>query len=94
MNCIAYVSRQLMVNERNNATHDLELVPVVFAHKIWEDYLYNVKFDVFTDYCSSQHGFTQKDLNLRQRRWMELLKDYEVTIQYHPGKANIMEDAS
>ncbi|KAH0776449.1 hypothetical protein KY290_007860 [Solanum tuberosum] len=89
----AYASRQLKVHERNYPTHDLELAAVVFALKIWRHYLYGVKCEVFTDHRSLQHVFTQKDLNLRQQRWMELLKDYNVTIQYHSGKANVVEDA-
>ncbi|WMV50040.1 hypothetical protein MTR67_043425, partial [Solanum verrucosum] len=92
-NVIAYASRQLKVHERNYPTHDLELAAVVFALKIWRQYLYGVKCEMFTDHRSLQHVFTQKDLNLRQRRWIELLKDYDVTIQYHPGKANVVADA-
>ncbi|KAH0653103.1 hypothetical protein KY290_031391 [Solanum tuberosum] len=88
----AYASRQLKVHERNYPTHDLELAVVMFALKIWRHYLYGVKCRVFTNHRSLQHVFTQKDLNLRQRRWMELLKDYDVTIQYHPGKANVVAD--
>ncbi|WMV33096.1 hypothetical protein MTR67_026481 [Solanum verrucosum] len=80
----------LNVHERNYPTHDLELAAVVFALKIWRHYLYCVKCEVFTDHRSLQHVFTQNDLNLRKRRWMELLKDYDVTIQYHPGKANVV----
>ncbi|WMV41305.1 hypothetical protein MTR67_034690 [Solanum verrucosum] len=92
-NVIAYASRQLKVHERKYPTHDLELSAVVFALKIWGNYLYGIKCEVFTDHFSLQHVFTQKDLNLRQRRWMELLKDYDVTIQYHQGKANVVADA-
>ncbi|KAH0683009.1 hypothetical protein KY290_021590 [Solanum tuberosum] len=89
----AYASRQLKVHERNYSTHDLELTAIVFALKIWRHYLYGVKCEVFTDHRYLQHVFTQKNLNLRQIRWMELLKDYDVTIQYHPGKANVVADA-
>ncbi|KAH0682648.1 hypothetical protein KY289_020400 [Solanum tuberosum] len=85
-NVIAYASRQMKVHERNYPTHDLELAVLVFALKIWWHYLYSVKCEVFTDHRSLQHVFTQNDLNLRQRRWMELLKDYDVTIQYHSGR--------
>ncbi|KAH0652758.1 hypothetical protein KY289_030436 [Solanum tuberosum] len=92
-NVIAYASRQLKVHERNYPTHDLELTAVVFALKIWRHYLYGVKCEVFIDHRSLQHVFTQNDLNLRQQRWMELLKDYDVTIQYHSGKANVVADA-
>ena len=92
-NVIAYASRQLKVHERNYPTHDLELAAVVFALKQWRHYLYGVKCEVYTDHRSLQYVFTQKDLNLRQRRWMELLKDYDITILYHPGKANVVADA-
>ena len=88
-NVIAYASRQLKVHERNYLTHDLELAAVVFALKQWRHYLYGVKCEVYTDHRSLQYVFTQKDLNLRQRRWMELLKDYDMTILYHPGKAKL-----
>jgi len=81
------------VHERNYPTHDLELAAVVFALKQWRHYLHGVKCEVYTDHRSLQYVFTQKDLNLRQRRWMELLKEYDITILYHPGKANIMADA-
>ncbi|WMV49749.1 hypothetical protein MTR67_043134 [Solanum verrucosum] len=91
-NVIAYASRQLKVHERNYPTYHLELAVVVFALKIWQHYLYGVKCEVFTDHRSLYHVFTKKDLNLRQRRWMESLKDYDVTIQYHPGKANVVAD--
>ncbi|WMV09491.1 hypothetical protein MTR67_002876 [Solanum verrucosum] len=91
-NVIAYVSRLLKV-QTNYPTHNLDLAAVVFALKIWWHYLYGVNCEVFTDHRSLQHVFTQKDLNLRQQRWIELLKDYDVTIQYHPGKANVVADA-
>ena len=71
----------------------MELAAVVFALKQWRHYLYGVKCEVYTDHRSLQYVFTQKDLNLRQRRWMELLKDYDITILYHPGKANVVADA-
>ncbi|XP_060171505.1 uncharacterized protein LOC132602743 [Lycium barbarum] len=90
---IAYASRQLKVHERNYPTHDLELLAVVFALKIWRHYLYGVRCEVFTDHRSLQHVFTQRDLNSRQRRWMELLKDYDITIVYHPGKVNVVANA-
>ncbi|WMV42140.1 hypothetical protein MTR67_035525, partial [Solanum verrucosum] len=83
---------QLKVHERNYPTHDLELAAVVFALKIWWHYLYGLKCEVFTGHHSLQHVFTQKDLNLRQRKWMELLKEYDVTIQYYPSKANMVAD--
>ncbi|XP_052187885.1 uncharacterized protein LOC127798391 [Diospyros lotus] len=90
---IAYGSRQLKNHERNYPTHDLELVAVVFALKIWRHYLYGEKFKIFTDHKSLQYVFSQKELNMRQRRWMELLEDYNCTIQYHPGRANVVADA-
>ncbi|KAI3712422.1 hypothetical protein L1987_70978 [Smallanthus sonchifolius] len=90
---IAYTSRQLNVHEKNYTTHDLELGAVVFALKIWRHYLYGTKCVVFTDHKSLQHIFNQKELNMRQRRWVELLNDYDCEIRYHPGKANIVADA-
>ena len=81
------------MHERNYPTHDLELAAVVFALKQWRHYLYGAKCEVYTDHRSLQYVFTQKDLNLRLRRWMELLKDYDITILYHPGKANVVADA-
>ncbi|XP_073033916.1 uncharacterized protein [Primulina eburnea] len=90
---IAYASRQLKPHERNYPTHDLELAAVVFALKIWRHYLYGSKCEIFTDHQSLKYLFTQKELNMRQRRWIELLKDYDLTISYHPGKANKVADA-
>ena len=90
---IAYASRQLKVHEKNCPTHDLKLVIVVFALKIWRHYLYGVHVDVFINHISLQYVFTQKELNLRQRRWLEFLKDYDMSVHYHPNKVNIVEDA-
>ena len=90
---IAYASRQLKKHEQNYPTHDLELAAVVFSLKIWRHYLYGVPCRIFTDHKSLQYIFTQKELNLRQRRWLELIKDYDCTIEYHPGKANVVADA-
>uniref|UniRef100_A0A251VQQ9 RNA-directed DNA polymerase n=1 Tax=Helianthus annuus TaxID=4232 RepID=A0A251VQQ9_HELAN len=90
---IAYASRQLKIHEKNYTTHDLELGAVVFALKIWRHYLYGTKCVVFTDHKSLQHIFDQKELNMRQRRWVELLNDYDCEIKYHPGKANVVADA-
>lgn len=90
---IAYASRQLRPHELNYPTHDLELAAIVFALKLWRHYLYGAKCQIFTDHKSLQYVFTQRDLNLRQRRWMELIKDYDCTIEYHPGKANVVADA-
>nr|GFD23436.1 reverse transcriptase [Tanacetum cinerariifolium] len=90
---IAYASRQLKPYEVNYPTHDLELAVVVFALKIWRHYLYGESCDVFTDHKSLKYIFTQRELNMRQRRWLELLKYYDTNIQYHPGKANVVADA-
>ncbi|GJW05213.1 reverse transcriptase domain-containing protein [Tanacetum coccineum] len=90
---IAYASRQLKPNEENYTTHDLELGALVFALKIWRHYLYGTKCTVFTDHKSLQHILDQKELNMRQRRWLELLADYDCEIRYHPGKANVVADA-
>ncbi|GJY88935.1 putative reverse transcriptase domain-containing protein [Tanacetum coccineum] len=90
---IAYASRQLKVHEKNYTTHDLELGSVVFALKIWRHYLYGTKCTVFTDHKSLQHILDQKELNMRQRRWLELLSDYDCDIRYHLGKANVVADA-
>ncbi|GJV56538.1 putative reverse transcriptase domain-containing protein [Tanacetum coccineum] len=90
---IAYASRQLKVHEKNYTTHDLELGSVVFALKLWRHYLYGTRCTVFTDHKSLQHILDQKDLNMRQRRWLELLSDYDCDIRYHPGKANVVADA-
>ncbi|GJX92762.1 putative reverse transcriptase domain-containing protein [Tanacetum coccineum] len=90
---IAYASRQLKIHEKNYTTHDLELGAVVFALKIWRHYLYGTKCTVFTDHKSLQHILNQKELNMRQRRWLELLSDYDCEIRYHIGKANVVIDA-
>ncbi|GJV59453.1 putative reverse transcriptase domain-containing protein [Tanacetum coccineum] len=89
---IAYASRQLKIHEKNYTTHDLELRSVVFALKIWRHYLYGTKCTVFTDHKSLQHILDQKELNMRQRHWLELLSDYDCDIRYHPGKANVVAD--
>ncbi|XP_057459254.1 uncharacterized protein LOC130749915 [Actinidia eriantha] len=90
---VAYASRQLKPHEKNYPTHDLELAAVVFALKSWRHYLYGEKFEVFSDHKSLKYIFTQRDLNLRQRRWMEYLEDYDFELLYHPGKANVVADA-
>nr|GFA59858.1 retrovirus-related Pol polyprotein from transposon 17.6 [Tanacetum cinerariifolium] len=90
---ISYASRQLKIHEKNYTTHDLELGAVVFALKIWRYYLYGTKCMVFNDHKSLQHILNQKDLNMRQRHWLELLSDYDYEIRYHPGKANVVADA-
>ncbi|XP_050908927.1 uncharacterized protein LOC127122669 [Lathyrus oleraceus] len=90
---VAYASRQLKVHERNYPTHDLELAAVVFVLKIWRHYLFGSRFEVFSDHKSLKYLFDQKELNMRQRRWLELLKDYDFELSYHPGKANVVADA-
>ena len=90
---ISYLSRQLKPHERNYPTHDLELAAVVFALKAWRHYLYGRRCQIYSDHRSLKYIMTQKELNLRQRRWVELIKDYDCTIEYHPGKANIVADA-
>nr|GEV31734.1 putative reverse transcriptase domain-containing protein [Tanacetum cinerariifolium] len=90
---ISYASRQLKIHEKNYMTYDLELGAVVFALKIWRHYLYGTKCTVFTDHKSLQHILDQKELNMRQRRWLELLSDYDCEIRYHPEKANVVADA-
>ena len=90
---IAYASRQLKIHEKNYTTHDLELGAVIFALKIWRHYLYGTRCTIYTDHKSLQHIFDQKELNMRQRRWVELLNDYDCEIKYQPGKANVVADA-
>ncbi|GJS51708.1 putative reverse transcriptase domain-containing protein [Tanacetum coccineum] len=90
---IPYAARQLKIHEENYTTHDLELGTVVFALKIWRHYLYGTKSVIYTDHKSLQHIFSQKELNMRQRRWIELFSDYDCEIRYHPGKANVVADA-
>ncbi|GJS71886.1 putative reverse transcriptase domain-containing protein [Tanacetum coccineum] len=89
----AYASRKLKPNEENYTTYDLKLGAVVFALKIWRHYMYGTKCTVFTDHKSLQYILDQKELNMRQRRWLELLADYDCEIRYHPGKANVVADA-
>jgi hypothetical protein len=90
---IAYTSRQLRKHELNYPTYDLELAAVVHALKIWRHYIMGTKCQVYTDHKSLKYTFTQKDLNLRQHRWLELIKDYDLEIHYHSGKANLVADA-
>jgi hypothetical protein len=90
---IAYASRQLRKHENNYPTHDLELAIVVHSLKIWRHYMIGNKCKIFTDHKNLKYIFTQKELNLRQRRWLELIKDYDSETQYHPGKANVVADA-
>nr|GEW52061.1 putative reverse transcriptase domain-containing protein [Tanacetum cinerariifolium] len=88
---IAYASHQLKIHKKNYMTHDLELGSIVFALKIWRHYLYGTKCTVFIDHKSLQHILDQKELHMRQRRWLELLSDYDCEIRYHSGKANVTE---
>ena len=90
---VAYGSRQLKNHEQNYPTHDMELAAIVFALKILRHYLYGEQFEVFSDHKSLKYIFTQRDLNMKQSRWMEYLKNYDFTLHYHPGKANVMVDA-
>ena len=90
---IAYGSRQLKNHEQNYPTHDMELVAIVSALKIWSHYLYGEQVEVYSDHKSLKYIFTQRDLNMRQHRWMEFLEDYDFTLHYHPGKANVVADA-
>jgi hypothetical protein len=90
---VAYASRQLRKHEEKYPTHDLELAVVVHALKIWRHYIIGKRCKVYSDHKSLKYIFTQPDLNLRQRRWLELIKDYDLGINYHPGKANVITDA-
>ncbi|GKB33033.1 putative reverse transcriptase domain-containing protein [Tanacetum coccineum] len=90
---IAYASRQLKIHKKNYTAHDLELGVVVFALKIWRHYLYGTKSVIYTDHKSLQYIFNQKELNMHQRRWIELFNAYDCEIRYHPGKANVVAEA-
>ena len=90
---MAYGSRQLKNHEQNYPTHDLELASIVLALKIWRHYLYGEQFEVFLDHKSLRYIFTQRDLNMRQCRWMEYLEDYDFTLHYHHSRANVVVDA-
>jgi ribonuclease HI len=90
---VCYASRQLRKHEENHPTHDLELAAVVHGLKIWKHYLIDHRCEIYSDHKSLKYIFTQNDLNLRQRRWLELIKDYDLGINYHPGKANVVVDA-
>ncbi|GJY75094.1 putative reverse transcriptase domain-containing protein [Tanacetum coccineum] len=92
-NVITYASRQLKIHEKNYTTHDLELGAFLFALKIWRHYLYGTNSVIYTDHKSLQHIFSHKELNMRQRRWIELFSDYDCEIRYHPGKVNVVVDA-
>jgi ribonuclease HI len=90
---IAYASRALRPHEQNYPTHDLELAAVIHALKIWRHHLMGTKCNIYTDHKSLKYIFTQADLNMRQRCWLELIKDYDLEVHYHPGKANVVADA-
>jgi hypothetical protein len=90
---VAYASRQLRKHEEHYPTHNLELAAVVHALKIWRYYLIGKRCEIYSDNKRLKYIFTQPDLNLRQRRWLELIKDYDLGINYHPGKPNIVNDA-
>ena len=90
---IAYASRALRPHEINYPTHDLELAAVIHALKIWRHYLMGTHCNIYTDHKSLKYIFTQSDLNIRQRRWLELIKDKDLEVYYHLGKANVVADA-
>ena len=89
---VAYGSRKLKNHDQNYPSHDMELAAVVFALKIWHHYLYGEQFEVFSDHKSLKYIFTQRNLNMRQHRWMELSEDYDFTLHYHLGKVNVVAD--
>jgi ribonuclease HI len=90
---VCYASWQLRKYKENCPTNDLELAAVVHALKIWRHYLIGHRYEIYSDHKSLKYIFTQNDLNMRQRRWLELIKDYDLRINYHPGKANVVADA-
>jgi hypothetical protein len=90
---VAFASRQLRPHERNYATHDLELAAVIFSLKLWRHYLLGERVEIYTDHKSLKYIFTQKEINMRQRRWLELMADYDVELLYHPGRLNMVPDA-
>jgi hypothetical protein len=90
---VSYASRQLRKHEENYPTHDLELAADVHALKIWRHYLIGHRCEIYSDHKSLQYIFMQNELNLRQRRWLELIKAYYIRINYHPGKAKVVGDA-
>jgi hypothetical protein len=90
---VAYASRQLRKHKEKYPTHDLELAAVVHALKIWRHYIIGKRCEVYSDNKRLKYIFTLPDLNIRQRRWLELFKDYDLGINYHPGKANVVADA-
>jgi len=90
---VAYESRKLTTHEKNYATHDLELLAIVHALKLWRHYLLGQKFELMTDHNSLKWIFTQENLNMRQRRWMQTLQEFDFEIKYRPGRQNVVADA-
>lgn len=90
---VTYASRQLKFHERNYPTHDLELAPVIFVLKIWIHYLYRVHVDIYSDHKILQYVSTLKELNLKKIRRLEFLQDYDMSLHYCPGKANVVADS-
>ena len=89
---ISYASRKLKYYETKYPTYDFELVTIMFVLKIWRHYLYRAKCEIFTNYKSQKYLFTQKELNIHQHQWLELLKDYDCVFNCHPDKANVVVD--
>ena len=83
----------MKLNKRNYLTHDLELAAVVFALKTWRHYLYGRRCQIYFDHRSLKYITIQKEINVRQKRWIKLIKNYDCTIEYHPRKTNIVTDA-
>jgi hypothetical protein len=90
---VVYALRQLRKHEEKYSAHDVELAVVVHALKIWRHYIIGKRCEVYSDHESLKYIFTLPDLDLRQRRWLELIKDYDLGINYHPGKASGVADA-
>jgi len=90
---VAYASRQLKIHERNYPAHDLDLAVVVFALKLWRHYLYGSKFEVFSDHKNLKYLFDQREFNMRQRKWLKFLKDYDFELSYHSSKDNVVANA-
>ena len=90
---VAHGSRQLKNPEQNYPIHDLELAAIVIALNIWRHYLYGKQFEVFSDHKSLKYIFTRQDINMKQRRWVGYLEDYDFTLHYHSGKANVVANA-
>jgi ribonuclease HI len=89
---VAYASQHLRKHEAHYPTHDLELAAIIYALKIWRHHLMGKRCELYMDHKSLKYIFTQSNRNLRQRRWLELIKDYDLGINYHPGKANVVAD--